>query len=248
MVGAAPEITPPVERQESTGGFRLTGICARSDVGIQAVDHVDLELPHGVIVGIGGVDGNGQTELAEAVVGIRPLSGGSVSYDPQTLSVGYIPQDRQTDGLALEMSIQDNLLIRGIRKPSHTKCGLLRLHEIARWTKGLVDRFAIKIGEPTDPARSLSGGNQQKVIVARTLESSVDLLVEVNPTRGLDLKATQFVHEQIRAAAAGGASVLLISTDLDELAALSERTVFLNRGKIVEGDLAAALLTAGGSA
>jgi simple sugar transport system ATP-binding protein len=148
------------------------------------------------------------------------------------MSIAYIPQDRREDGLALEMSVQDNLLISGHRRRELSWGPWLRLRRIRAWAQSLIERFSIKVDRPEDRVGGLSGGNQQKVVVSRALENTPDLLIAVNPTRGLDLKSTAFVHDQILKAREAGAAVVLISTDLDELAALADRTLYLSRGEL----------------
>lgn len=213
------------------------------DRGEMAVRGVSLSVEPGEILGIGGVDGNGQVELAEAVAGVRPVRSGTVVGSSGC--VAYIPQDRQTDGLALSMSILDNLLIEGHRRPELRKGPLLLSGKIRRWAHELVDRFDIRIGKLGDPVSSLSGGNQQKVVVARCLDHTPQLLVAVNPTRGLDIQATRFVHDQIRGAAKQGAKVVLFSTDADELAELSHQQLTMASGVVRADDLASSLI--GGS-
>lgn len=236
MVGEVPASRTPA-RATFEAGLRVTDLHVRGNRGEHAVRGVSLTIGKGEILGIGGVDGNGQVELAETLARVRPAAAGSiylVGCDLEEASIAYIPQDRQSDGLALSMSIRDNLLITGHRRRELTFGPLLRRGAIERWTRDLVERFQIKVGSVRDPVSSLSGGNQQKVVVARSLDVVPDLLVAVNPTRGLDVRATDYVHSQIVAAAEAGAVVALFSTDLDELAALAHRTVFLSRGQLAD--------------
>lgn len=244
----------PPELQKGGGaavrdGLRSRSLTALGDRGEQALRGIDLTAGRGEILGIGGVDGNGQVELAEALAGVRAFRGellweGS-PLDFDVTRVAYIPQDRQGDGLALTMTIEDNLMIEGHRRQGLTSGPFIRRRAARAWARGLIGRFGVK-GDADDLAGSLSGGNQQKVVVARALDETPDLLVAVNPSRGLDLKATEYVHRKMLEARNEGAAVVLISTDLEELAALSTRTVFLSRGEILEGDRAASL--AGGLA
>lgn len=236
IVGEAP--LPPLAVSEAQVGpsvLEVSHLVVRGDRGEEAVRGVDLTVRRGEILGIGGVDGNGQQELAEALVGIRPLEQGAVlrHYDDRA-GEAYIPQDRQVDGLALMMPIQDNLLIGNTRRNDLTAGPLLHLGAIRRWADELVGRFGIKCRSPLDLAASLSGGNKQKVVVARNLSSPRPLVVAVNPTRGLDVKAAESVLGQLRRAAEGGAGVVLFSADLDELVATSLRVAILSRGKLLE--------------
>jgi ABC-type uncharacterized transport system ATPase subunit len=204
---------------------------------------VSFAVGRGEILGIGGVDGNGQQELAEVLAGVTQPLHGTVRWDGGAAS--YIPEDRQSDGLALSMTIEDNLLIGGYKRASLTRGPFLNRRRIAQWASTLVERFDVRTSSTKEVVANLSGGNQQKVVIARALDETPDLLVAVNPTRGLDVKATGYVHRKIIEARNAGAVVVLISTDVDELAALASRTVYLSRGKIVEGEGAEALV--GGS-
>lgn len=246
MVGELPQSVPKAPPRNSGPGLEAQGLHVLGNRGEAAIRGVSFQVARGEILGFGGVDGNGQVELAEALAGVRPVVEGRIVWlGSGPMSTAYIPQDRREDGLALEMSVQDNLLISGHRDPAHSWGPWLRLKGIRVWAQGLIDRFSIKVERPEDRVGDLSGGNQQKVVVSRALETIPDLLVAVNPTRGLDLKATQFVHEQILHAREEGAAVVLVSTDLDELAALADRTLFLSRGEL-SGDLVGSATSAGG--
>jgi len=250
MVGELPaEIRASASMGEGEG-LRLEGVWALGDRGEDAIRGLSLEIGRREVLGIGGVDGNGQVELAELAVGVRSLSKGKRLWQGREVSedlrIAYIPQDRQGDGLALGMSIRDNMLIEGHRRPELVSGPFLRKQEVRAWADGLVERFGIKTPSASEPVSSLSGGNQQKVVVSRSLDVTPDLLVCVNPTRGLDLRAADFVHRQILAAKEAGEAVLLISTDLDELAALANRTQFLSRGELRDAGDASSLV--GGSA
>lgn len=211
------------------------------DRGEEAVQGASFKVSKGEIMGFGGVDGNGQVELAECLAGVRQAVSGGLEL-PSDARIAYIPQDRQSDGLALSLSIIDNLLIEGYTKRDLRRGPFLWTSKVRKWAQDLISRFAIKVGSPSDPAKSLSGGNQQKLVVSRTLSESPDLIVAVNPTRGLDLGATAYVHEQIRAAARRGAAVVLISTDIEELTALASTLAFLTRGTVRYGSFSSALL------
>ena len=215
------------------------------DLGQAAVKGVSLTVSSGEIVGIGGVEGNGQTELAEAIAGVRGARSGSVFGND---GVAYIPEDRQRDGLALELSVSDNFLVTGHSFGDLRRGPFLRRGAVRAWVSGLISRFSISAPDPKAPAASLSGGNQQKIVVGRTLDRRPKVLVVCGPSRGLDVKATAFVHDQIRDAKAKGAAVVLFTADLDELAALSDRTLFMSRGRFVEGSDATAMLGGVGAA
>jgi ABC-type uncharacterized transport system ATPase subunit len=237
MVGGA---VPEARSRPASPGAVVAALEAaevRSDRGHMAVRGASLELRAGEVVGVGGVDGNGQIELAEAFAGIRPLAAGSRRLAAER--VAYIPPDRQTGGLVLTLSVAENLLLgQDLRRWS--RHGLLRVCDIRAWAQGLVERFDVRPPDAGAQAGSLSGGNQQKVVVARNLHERPDVLVAVNPTRGLDIRAESYVRRALADAAEAGAAVLLVTSDLDELEALSHRTVFMDSGRLVERMLGAA--------
>lgn len=230
MVG---EVTPTSEhhnrREALAECLALDHVQVKGDRGELAVRDISMRVNRGEILGIGGVDGNGQVELAEAIAGIRPISAGHISAYGE---IAYVPQDRQTDGLALDMSILDNLLVGGLGRPDLSKGPFLRWQRIRQWANDLVARFDVKVASLQDPVSSLSGGNQQKVVVSRTLDRLPDLLVVCSPTRGLDFRATLYVHQKLREARDRGTCIVLFSTDLDELSELSDRTLFMSRGEL----------------
>ncbi|HLV81313.1 MAG TPA: ATP-binding cassette domain-containing protein, partial [Chthonomonadaceae bacterium] len=247
MVGAAPAAPEGKEsggRQEDRSS--RPPACAASDLvilgdrGEEAARGVSLAVRRGEIVGIGGVDGNGQTELAEALAGLRPLQAGAISWEgglflpgksPRT---GYIPQDRRRVGLALPMTVEDNLILEAVRQREYRRGLFLRRRRLRGLASELIRRFDIRTSSPTLPAAALSGGNQQKIVVARALRGEPEWIVAVNPTRGLDIAATRFVHAQLLQARSRGAAILLVSTDLDELAALSDRAAILSGGRLFD--------------
>lgn len=193
---------------------------------------VSFNIPAGIVVGIGGVDGNGQVELAEALAGIEIHRKGSISIEGKELDynqtyVGYVPQDRHEDGLAMDLDLIENIAVAGlVNHQSFSKSNQASKAQV------LIDEFAIKAKSPRDKAKQLSGGNQQKVILARVLDQSPKVLVVVNPTRGLDVKAAQFVHQRIKDAASKGAYVVVFTTDRDELFSLTDEQWFMSRGKL----------------
>ena len=247
MVG---ELPPALQKEGPRGlepGLSLIDVSAHGDRGEVALRDVTLDVRKGEVVGIGGVDGNGQLELAEIAAGVRVPVKGNIQMNRSGVGVGipkiaYIPQDRQSDGLALEMTIEENLLIEGYRRPDLTTGPFLNATAIRNWSQNLIRQFEIKTPSPQARVGSMSGGNQQKVVVSRNLDQIPDVLVCFNPTRGLDIRAADFVQRQILRARDEGAAVLLISTDLDELAALADRTFFLSSGCLKEPDGGVAML------
>ena len=226
--------------------LRGVGIRVRGDRGEQVLQDISLAVARGEIFGVGGVDGNGQTELAEVLTGLRPFEAEATTWEglpfqPGTSPrIGYIPQDRRRFGLAVTMSVADNLLFDAVREPEFTVGPFLRSRALGTLAQTLIRDFDIRTFGPEMPASALSGGNQQKIVVARALRAQPDLIVAMNPTRGLDIGATRFVHARLREARDRGAAVVLISTDLDELSALSDRTAILSNGRLTAVDLRAA--------
>ncbi len=238
MVGHLPAGLNKSESETGDVLLSVDGMQVVGDRGEEAVRGATFCVRRGEIVGFGGVDGNGQIELAEALAGVRPFSG-TLKINTEAPVVAYVPQDRQNDGLALSLSVKDNLLVR------HLNEGLLKRRELARWASSVVHRYDVRLDSIEEPVGSLSGGNQQKIIVARVLESKPDLLVAVNPTSGLDIRATEFVHNSILSARDAGAAVALFSNDLDELAALANRTVFMSSGQLYASSNANAFVGGG---
>jgi simple sugar transport system ATP-binding protein len=193
---------------------------------------VSFEVREGSIVGIGGVDGNGQVELAEALAGIDKQRKVSISIDDNKLDydqvyVGYVPQDRHMDGLAMDLNLVENMAVSGL--VNHRPFSASKQSSNAQT---LIGKFSIKAKSPRDKARQLSGGNQQKVILARVLDQNPKVLIIVNPTRGLDVKAAQFVHQQVQDAAKNGAYIIVFTTDRDELFSLTDEQWFMSRSKL----------------
>ena len=234
MVGEVPPVLSKGDEDTGSEIVRIENLSIANERGASVVVDVSFTISSGEIVGFGGVAGNGQVELAEALAGIR----GREFMD----QIGYIPEDRQRDGLALSMSIEDNFLIAGIQKRTLAFLGILLPPKIRAWCETIVAKFGIKLDSIKAPASSLSGGNQQKVIVGRVMDFEPKLIVAVNPTRGLDVRAEHYVHSQLLDAKSRGAGIALFSTDLDELASLADRTYFMSGGKLLQGENAAEML------
>ena len=207
---------------------------------------VTLTVRPGEIVGIAGVDGNGQTQLAQLITGVIAPQGGTVHlkqsavavYDPNSFieqGVSHVPEDRNLQGLVGDMTISDNLVLKATRDPrfSKGKGWLLKRKAIASYASDLVEKYDVRCTSVEQDVRSLSGGNQQKVILARELESDPELLVAAHPTRGLDIGATRFVHDQMIAARDRGVGILLISADFDEILEVSDRILVIFEGQIM---------------
>ena len=239
----------PAPPELGAGGAILSVTDLSIHGGADAVDlrGLTFSLLPGETLGFAGVDGNGQAELAGVLTGLRPWTGGRVAVNGQDIvrlrprdmdryGIAFIPPDRHTEGLALTLSIADNLTLEAARLP-HFRRGigglLLDRRGLAAFAAELARDFDIRASDLSLPARSLSGGNQQKIVIARALWRKPSLLVAVSPTRGLDVAATSYVHAKMRARAADGGATVLISTELDEVIALSTRIAVLYEGRIV---------------
>jgi ABC-type uncharacterized transport system ATPase subunit len=228
--------------------LRVEGLSVRalSDDARPALDGVSFSIAPGEILGVAGVEGNGQTELAEALTGLRRADGGQVWLDGQEITnrvpreliatgMAHIPEDRQKHGLVLPYPIADNLVLSTYRLPPFARGILRRAGPVRDFAERLIKRFDIRAGRggPDLPAANLSGGNQQKVIIARELSRPIRVLVAAQPTRGLDVGSIEFIHAQIVAQRAEGKAILLISAELDEILALADRIAVLYRGRLV---------------
>jgi simple sugar transport system ATP-binding protein len=245
MVGR--EVLLEVEKAETTPGeelLRVEGLHVHDDRGVEKVQGVSFEVRAGEIVGIAGVDGNGQTELIDALTGLRrpdagriELGGHDVTHDSVRghfeAGIGHIPQDRQRRGLVLEFSIAENLALHDFRKEPASRLGWLFPRRLVERAKGLITEFDIRGGAAETPAGSLSGGNQQKVILAREINRDPRVLIAAQPTRGLDVGAIEFVHRRLVEERDQGRAILLVSLELDEILSLSDRILVMFEGAIV---------------
>ncbi len=222
----------------------ITGLCVDDDRGQRAVEKLSLEVRAGEIVGVAGVEGNGQRELVEVITGLRRPVAGAVSIRDRDASgarprqvtvigVGHIPEDRAKHGLIDSYSVADNsVLNRYFRKP-FAVAGLLRRDRINDHARDVVADFDVRTPSIEVPADSLSGGNKQKLIVGREFSDEIDLLIAAQPTRGIDIGAIEFIWQRIRQRRDDGTAVLLVSAELDEVLALSDRVAVMYEGRIV---------------
>jgi len=245
MVGR--ELHERLERAPARPGaaaLEIEGVECLNARRLAALRGVSLTVRGGEIVGVAGVDGNGQSELAEVVAGLRRPSAGRVRIGGRDCTgaspracidagLGHIPQDRQRTGLVLDLSVLENLILQSHAAPPYARRGALDRAAVARHGAEQIRRFDIRVASPGSLVRTMSGGNQQKVILAREFDRRPAVLLAVQPTRGLDIGATRFVHEQLLAARAAGCAVLLVSTELDEILALSDRVAVMFEGRIV---------------
>lgn len=211
--------------------------------GLQAVKSVDFEVRAGEVLGIAGIDGNGQTELIQAISGLRKIVSGKVSLSGKDVTnkrprkiteagLGHIPEDRQKHGLFLEWPIAENMAMQSYYQEPFSKNGLLNHQFINDHAKILIDEFDVRTESEATLAGALSGGNQQKVIIARELDRNPDLLIAAQPTRGLDVGAIEFVHDRLVQHRDAGKSVLLMSFELDEIMGVADRIAVMHEGKI----------------
>jgi general nucleoside transport system ATP-binding protein len=212
--------------------------------GLEAVRGISLEVRAGEIVGIAGVDGNGQTELLDALTGLRHVAGGRVVVAGEDVTgagardcidsgMGHIPEDRQVRGLVLDFSLAENIALYDYREEPVSRWGWLYPRRMIARAKKLLQEFDVRGGGPQTPAASLSGGNQQKVVVAREVSRNPRVLVAAQPTRGLDVGAIEFVHRRLVQERDEGRAILLVSFELDEILSLSDRILVLYEGRIV---------------
>ena len=264
MVGRDVELSV-TRRAEQVGeeNFSVRGL-SLTERGVPILRDVCLSLCKGEILGIAGIEGNGQTELIEVLTGLRrpdhmelfkdgkPLSGNAAAF--LAAGVGHVPEDRMTRGLVLEMSIEDNLILGYHRRPAFARRGLRLASAIRRFAEQERTEFAIKAPNVQERCSALSGGNQQKVVIARVFSENPDVIIVAQPTRGVDVGAIEYIHHRLLDLRDGGKSILLISADLDEVRSLSDRLAVIYGGRIVaEGkpdtwsDMEIGLLMTGGS-
>jgi simple sugar transport system ATP-binding protein len=209
-----------------------------------AVNKVSLDVRAGEIVCIAGIDGNGQTEFVFGLTGLEPLAEGKIELCGEDISkasikqrashMSHIPEDRHKHGLVLDFTLEQNMVLQRYKEPEFQRGGFIRFDEVRKYAEGLIDKFDVRSGQgPITIARSMSGGNQQKAIIARELDRNMPLVVAVQPTRGLDVGAIEFIHSQLVAQRDEGKAILLVSLELDEVLSLSDRILVMYEGEIV---------------
>ena len=245
MVGRPVELTVSKDDPVPTGsGLEVSGLVVTDDAGTVLVDGVDFVVAGGEVLVIAGVQGNGQTELAEALVGLRHPAAGSVRLDGREIAgqpvrriieagVGFVPEDRSTDGLVGEFSVAENLVLNRLDGPPFARAGMLRLSARDEFARSAVAEFDIRTQGIETPVGRLSGGNQQKVVLARELSRELRLLVAAQPTRGVDVGSIEFIHKRIVATRSAGVPVVVVSTELDEAVGLGDRILVMYRGRVV---------------
>ena len=245
MVGRSVLLT--VDRGPSKPGevvLDVVGLTAENNIGLEALRGINLQVRAGEIVGIAGVEGNGQRELVEALTGLRPSTSekftiagldaaGKTPHDIHEMGVGHVPEDREKDGLVGPYSIADNLVLNRFDEAEFATRGVRNRAAVATLARGLVEQFDVRTPSIETTVESLSGGNKQKVVIARELAANPQLLIASQPTRGVDVGSIEFIHSQIVAARDRGAAVLLVSAELDEVLGLSDRVQVMYDGRLL---------------
>jgi simple sugar transport system ATP-binding protein len=232
------------EKQPGNVVYSVKNINVTDELGLPAVRDVSFEIHEREVVGIAGVSGNGQSELALALAGLMnsefeniTLNNKQITKHDLTrlnkLGMAHIPEDRQKMGLILPFSVSENFIAETFNNKPFSKYGFLQFRTIKKYSQSLVKKFSIRVGDVEEEIAHLSGGNQQKVVVARELDRRPKFLLVNQPTRGIDIGATEFVRQQIIAERNNGAAILLISTDLEEIFALSDRILVMFEGRIM---------------
>jgi simple sugar transport system ATP-binding protein len=222
----------------------LEQVSALSDRGTPALKDVSFAVSSGEILGVAGVSGNGQRELAEVITGLRPVTEGKIylegeevtGFSPKQLmrrNLSYIPEERMKDGMIKEFSVAENLILREHDQQPFSKNGFLNLKTISVHSDKLIKNYNVKTPSQETMAKNLSGGNIQKLVLAREISRNPSTLIAAQPTRGLDIGATEYVHLQLLEQREEGTATLLISEDLDEILALADRIVVLFEGKVM---------------
>jgi len=245
MVGR--EVLLRVDKKPRQPGDTLLSVedlVVRDDRGLEAVRGLSFEVRAGEILGVAGVDGNGQSELIDALTGLRQPASGRIRVGSEDLTratarealdagLGHIPEDRQRRGLVLDFNLAENLVLHDYSKEPFSKLGWVNPRGWLRWARKPLQEFDVRGGGPTTRGGSLSGGNQQKVVIAREVSRNPSVLIAAQPTRGLDVGAIEFVHRRLVEQRDAGKAVLLVSLELEEILSLSDRILVLYEGRFV---------------
>lgn len=223
--------------------FKVENLMVKNDKGLPALNGLNLELKKGEILGLAGIDGNGQSELVESLTGLRKVQSGSITIGKTELAnktpleiyenkIAMIPEDRQRRGLVMDFKITENFVLQNISKPPFSHYGIILERELKKFADTLMERFDIRPRNSDLLARNLSGGNQQKIILAREIANNPEVLIAFQPTRGLDVGAIEYIHHELIKLRDLGKAILLISYELDEIINLSDRVNVITEGKI----------------
>jgi len=246
MVGREVTFVVPKEpRKPGKPLLSIENLSVKNNRKVMALKDFSAIVHSGEIVGIAGVEGNGQTELVEALTGLRKPESGKISINGNEITynsirsrfrsgMSHIPEDRQKHGLVLEYSLEDNMILEIYSLPPFAKNGLLQRTEIRKYANNIIEKFDVRAGNGAITlAKSLSGGNQQKAIVGREMTANPDVLIAVQPTRGLDVGSIEYIHKRLVEQRDSGKGVLLVSLELDEILNVSDRIIIINHGEIV---------------
>ncbi|MFV4912783.1 ABC transporter ATP-binding protein [Microbacterium lacticum] len=245
MVGRAVELTVHKDAaRPGEGGLQVRELRVLTGTGAIVVDGVSFDVRPGEILAVAGVQGNGQTELVEAIVGLAPRVEGSISLDGTELvgksvhailgeGVGFVPEDRKIDGLVGGFSVAENLILDRSSDPAFARAGTLRRSALDSFARDRIAEYDIRTQGPQTAAGTLSGGNQQKVVIAREMSRDLRLLVVAQPTRGVDVGSIEFIHKRIIETRDAGIPIIVVSTELDEVTALADRIAVMYRGTVV---------------
>ena len=244
MVGRSVSfVTEKEEAQPKEVVLAISDLVVNENRGVPAVKELSLDVRAGEIVGIAGIDGNGQSELIQAITGLRKVKSGSIKIKGQEvvglsprkiteMNVSHVPEDRHRDGLVLEMMLSENIALQTYYKEPLSKNGVLNYNQINSYARNLMEEFDVRAANEIVPASALSGGNQQKAIIAREVDRNPDLLIVSQPTRGLDVGAIEYIHKRLIGERDKGKAVLVVSFELDEILNLSDRIAVIHDGKI----------------
>ena len=246
MVGR--QVSFKVDKVEANPGdevLRLENLSVKNNKKVLGLKDFSLNVRKGEIVGIAGVEGNGQTELVEAITGMRGIESGSIFFNGKDISktsirkridegIAHIPEDRHKRGLILDYTMEDNMVLKVYKNKPFSKNGLINRSKITEYANNIIETFDVRSGEGGKSiARSLSGGNQQKGVIGREIQSSPDLLIAVQPTRGLDVGSIEYIHKRLVEQRDSGKAVLLVSLELDEILNVSDRIAVVNNGELI---------------
>lgn len=246
MVGR--QVSFKVEKKESTPGeevLRIENLSVKNNKKVLGLKDFSLSVRKGEIVGIAGVEGNGQTELVEAITGMRGVDSGKILFNEKDITrssirnridegIAHIPEDRHKRGLILDYTMEDNMVLKVYKNEPFSKNGLINRSKITEYANNIIETFDVRAGEGgKSMARSLSGGNQQKGIIGREVQSNPDLLIAVQPTRGLDVGSIEYIHKRLVEQRDSGKAVLLVSLELDEILNVSDRIAIVNNGELI---------------
>lgn len=246
MVGR--EVSFKVDKKPANPGevvLDIKNLSVKNNKKVLGLKDFSIDVRAGEIVGIAGVEGNGQSELIEAITGLRKSESGTINFKNGDITgesirnrinsgIAHIPEDRHKRGLVLDYTIEDNMVLEVYNKKPFSSKGLLNRKEIKKYAEKIINEFDVRSGEGADSiARSLSGGNQQKAIIGREIELNPELLIAAQPTRGLDVGSIEYIHKRLVEQRDKGKAVLLISLELDEILNVSDRIAIINNGELI---------------